>query len=111
MAVQVLVRPEFVRTVVARVGWLVVNREPSQIDRFLDGLEIVRQRIALSPEAGAALRESGGYVLRQRLFPRPLPYIAYYAHRTRRPITEVYLVRLYAFGQARDELDMSEWPW
>jgi hypothetical protein len=46
-----------------------------------------------------------------RLFPRPLPYLVYYGPGRERPLTEIYLVRLYGSGQDREDVDMSDWPW
>ena len=94
-----------------RIGWLAEHRDEGQLDNFLSGLAEVRRRIEQNPEAGPPLKSSKTHVLRMRLFPRPLPYLAYYGHPRARPVTEAYLVRLYGSGQHRERFDMSEWPW
>lgn len=104
-------RPAFIQAVNERIAWLAENRDEEQLDHFLAGLATMRERIERTPEAGPPLQWSDAQVLRMRLFPRPLPYLVYYGHLRVRPITEIYLVRLYGSGQDRDELDMSEWPW
>lgn len=106
-----LPRPAFIAAVNARIAWLAENRSEEQLDSFLSGLAEVRRRIDQSPEAGPPLRSNDADVLRMRLFPRPLPYLVYYGHRRERPLMEIYLVRLYGSGQAREDFDMSQWPW
>lgn len=109
----VVLRPRraFVRAVTERISWLAENRDEDQLDTFLTGLAEVRRRIERNPEAGTPLNGSETHVLRMRLFPRPLPYLVYYGHPRSGPVTEVYLVRLYASGQDREDFDMSGWPW
>jgi len=109
--VVVLPRPAFIRAVNRRIEWLAENRDERQLDNFLSGFTDVRRRIEQNPEAGPPMKWSDTHVLRMRLFPRPLPYLVYYGHRRAQPVTEVYLVRLYASGQDRKDFDMSEWPW
>ena len=104
-------RPAFRQAVVERIEWLAENRPEEQLDHFLGALAIVRAQIERSPLLGPVLQEDDRHVMRMRLFPRPLPYLVYYAHAKREPITEIYLVRLYASGQDRPEVDLSEWPW
>lgn len=111
MPVVVLQRPAFFRAVSERIRWLAEDRGEGQLDSFLAALADVRRRIERDPEAGPPLRTSDTHVLRMRLFHRPLPYLVYYGHPRARPVTEVYLVRLYGSGQRREDLDMSEWPW
>lgn len=111
MPVVVLPRPAFFRAVNERIEWLAANRSEEQLDDFLAALADVRKRIEQNPEAGPTLKTSSTHVLRMRLFHRPLPYLVYYGHPRARPVTEVYLVRLYGSGQRREDLDMSEWPW
>lgn len=78
-----LPRPAFIRAVSAR------------LENFLTALNSVRERIATAPLAGPIVNEDVRHVLRMRIFPRPLPYVAYYGHTraTASKITEVYLVR------------------
>lgn len=111
MPVVLLPRRTFIRAVNERITWLAENRDEGQLDTFLSGLAEVRRRIERNPEAGGPLKWSDTHVLRMRLFPRPLPYLVYYGHPRAQPVTEVYLVRLYASGQDREAFDMSEWPW
>ena len=111
MPVVVIPRPAFIRAVSDRLAWLGENRSEEQIDNFVAGLASVRERIANNPQAGPILREDAEHTLRMRLFPRPLPYLVYHGHARTSPVTEVYLVRLYGSGQAREDFDMSEWPW
>jgi plasmid stabilization system protein ParE len=106
-----LPRPAFIAAVNARVEWLAENRGEEQLDHFLSGLADVRRRIDRSPEAGPPLRSDASHVLRMRLFPRPLLYLVYYGHRRERPLTEIYLIRLYGSGQDREDFDISQWPW
>ena len=106
-----LPRPAFIAAVNARIAWLAENRTEEQLENFLSGLADVRRRIEQSPEAGPSLKRSDAYVLRMRLFPRPLPYLVYHGHGRERPLTEIYLVRLYGSGQDREDVDMSDWPW
>ena len=106
-----LSRPAFNRAVLDRVEWLATNRPEEQLDHFLGALAIVREQIARAPLHGTPLQRDDRHVLRMRLFPRPLPYLVYYAHPRSEPIAEIYLVRLYASGQDRPEADMSTWPW
>ena len=106
-----LPRPAFIAAVNERIAWLAENRTEEQLENFLSGLADVRRRIEHSPEAGPPLKRSNAYVLRMRLFPRPLPYLVYYGHGRERPLTEIYLVRLYGSGQDREDVDMSDWPW
>lgn len=107
----VLLRPAFTRAVNERIAWLAEHRNEEQLDHFLSGLADVRRRIEGSPEAGPALNVSATHVLRSRLFPRPLPYLVYYGHPRKRPVSEIYLVRLYGSGQSRERFDTSDWPW
>jgi plasmid stabilization system protein ParE len=109
--IEVVPRPEFVAAVEARIGWLGEHRPEDQLDAFLAGLTAVRDRIARHPRAGRVVRKGAGYTLRLRLFPRPLPYLVYYAHANDEPLRKAYLVRLYASGQRRREVNMKEWPW
>ena len=111
MAVTLLPRTEFVSAVNQRIEWLAENRTEEQLDAFLAGLSWVRDRIAQAPQGGSLVRKDKHHALRMRLFPRPLPYLVYYAHQQAEPITEVYLVRLYASGQRRPRVTMSSWPW
>jgi plasmid stabilization system protein ParE len=106
-----LLRPAFIAAVNQRIAWLAENRTEEQLKSFLSGLADVRRRIEQNPEAGPPLRRSGTHVLRMRLFPRPLPYLVYYGHGRQRPLTEIYLIRLYGAGQDREDVDMSDWPW
>lgn len=99
------------RAVAERIEWLAENRPQEQLDNFLGGLVVVREQIARAPLQGPSLQEDERHVLRLRLFPRPLPYLVYYAHPKVEPITEIYLVRLYGSGQDRPEADLSTWPW
>ncbi len=94
-----------------RIAWLAENRSEDHLDSFLAGLAFIRERIAQYPEAGPVLRKDATNVLRMRLFPRPLPYLVYYADAATRPIEEIYLVRLFGSGQKRPELEMADWPW
>lgn len=94
-----------------RIAWLAENRTEDQLERFLAGLNEVRERIERNPRAAPTVRQDDRYVLRMRLFPRPLPYLVYYAHERAGPISQIYLVRIYGSGQNRPEFDMSEWPW
>ena len=96
---------------IARIEWLAENRPEDQLDDFLAGLTWVRDRIAQNPQGGPIVKQDEHHVLRLRLFPRPLPYLAYYGHAKGGPIREVYLVRLYGSGQHKPEFDMAEWPW
>ncbi len=107
----VLPRPAFIAAVAERIAWLAENRNEDHLDNFLASLAYVRDRIALNPEAGPPLKRDRAHILRMRLFPRPLPYLVFYAHPTTYPIAEIYLVRLFGSGQNRAELDMSDWPW
>lgn len=111
MAVTLLLRPAFVAAVTQRIEWLGENRTEEQLDAFLAGLSWARERIARTPRAGALVKEDPHYALRMRLFPRPLPYLVYYAHPKAEPITKVFLVRLYASGQRRPRVSLSDWPW
>lgn len=104
-------RPAFIRAVNERIAWLAEHRDEEQIESFLSALAAVRRRIERSPAAGPPQKWSDTHVLRLRLFPRPLPYLVYYGHRRARPVSEVYLVRLYGSGQDREALGMPEWPW
>ena len=106
-----LLRPAFIAAVNERIAWLAENRSEDQLGNFLSGLADIRRRIEQSPEAGAAMKRSNTHVLRMRLFPRPLPYLVYYGHARERPLTEIYLIRLYGSGQDREDFDMSDWPW
>ena len=103
----VIERPEFIADVLGRIEWLARYRPEEQLDHFLGALMIVRDQIARGPLRGSPLRQDERHVMRMRLFPRPLPYLVHYAHAKREPITEVYLVRLYASGQDRPGSDMS----
>ena len=111
MAALLLPRPAFVAAVTGRLDWLADNRPEEQLDNFLNGLGWVRERIAEHPDGAPILERDKRHILRLRLFPRPLPYLVYYAHQTGEPINEVYLVRLYASGQRRSKIEMSQWPW
>ena len=111
MAALLLPRPAFIKAVTDRIGWLSENRTEDQLDTFLAGLNWVRERIAQNPQGGPLLREDRHHALRLRLFPRPLPYLVYYAYQVGDPISEVYLVRLYGSGQRRPKIEMSQWPW
>lgn len=111
MTAILLPRPTFVREVNERIAWLARHRGEEQIGSFLIGLADVRGRIERRPEAGVPIRSSARLVVRMRLFPRPLPYLVYYAHPRIPPIDEIYLLRLYGSGQRREDFDMSEWPW
>lgn len=102
-------RPAFSRAVLDHIEWLATNRPEEQLDHFLGALAIVREQIARAPLHGPALQQDEQYVLRMRLFPRPLPYLVYYAHRKSEPIAAIYLVRLYGSGQDRPEMDPSGW--
>lgn len=104
-------RPEFIQDVLDRVEWLVHHRPEEQLDHFFVALAVVREQIARAPLQGAPLRQDERYVLRLRLFLRPLPYLVYYAHPKTEPMAEIYLVHLYGSGQDRPEADMSMWPW
>lgn len=107
----VVQRPEFIADVLGRIEWLAQHRPEEQLDHFLAALAIVRRQVERAPLRGAPLREDERFVLRQRLFPRPLPYLIHYAHRKGGPIAEIHLVRLFGSGQDRPEADMSTWPW
>lgn len=107
----VVERPEFIADVLGRIEWLAQHRPEEQLDHFLLALALVQRQIERAPRQGAPLRQNERFVLRQRLFPRPLPYLLHYVHRTAEPITEIYLVRLYASGQDRPQVDLSQWPW
>jgi len=111
VAAVLLPRPRFVAAVVGRIAWLGEHRGEEQLEHFLSGLDSVRKRIEQRPEAGPPLKWSETHVLRMRLFPRPLPYLVYYSPALTKPVTEVYLVRLYGSGQRHEDFDMSEWPW
>jgi hypothetical protein len=106
-----LPRPAFISAVNECIAWLGENRPEDQLDHFLFGLTWVRDRIAERPGAGPIVRQDAHHVLRLRLFPKPLPYLVYYAHPRRDPLPELYLVRLYGSGQRRQRLSMSGWPW
>ncbi len=111
MAVTLFPRPAFVSAVTQRIEWLAENRTEEQLDAFLAGLSWVRERLAQTPQAGSLVKQDKHHALRMRLLPRPLPYLVYYAHPKAEPITEVYLVRLYASGQRRPRAAMDNWPW
>ena len=111
MAVLLLPRPAFVAAVTQRLGWLADHRPEEQLDSFLTGLGWVRERISENPNGGPILKQDQHHTLRLRLFPRPLPYLVYYAHQTDQPITQVFLIRLYGSGQRRSRIEMSQWPW
>ena len=106
-----LPRPAFIAAVNERIAWLAESRTEEQLENFLSGLAEARRRIEQSPEAGPSLKRSNTHILRMRLFPRPLPYLLFYGHRRERPLTEIYLIRLYGSGQDREDVDMSDWPW
>lgn len=109
-----LPRRAFIQSVNGRLEWLGENRDEEQIENFLGALSIVRDRIAKAPLAGPIVKEDAGHVLRMRMFPRPLPYLVYYGHKSANAASEVaeaYLVRLYGSGQNREGIDMSGWPW
>jgi hypothetical protein len=111
MAALLLLRPAFVAAVTQRIDWLADNRPEEQLDNFLIGLNWVRDRIAENPGGGPILKQDERHTLRLRLFPRPLPYLVYYAHRRDGPVREVFLVRLFGSGQRRAKIQMSQWPW
>lgn len=104
-------RPKFTADVLGRVAWLAEHRPEDQLDHFLAALAMVREQVARAPLRGAPVRQDGHAIMRLRLFPRPLPYLVYYAHRKIEPITEVHLLRLFGSGQDRPEIEMSAWPW
>lgn len=104
-------RPEFIADVRGQIGWLAEHRPEEQLDHFIGALTIVRQQIERAPLHGSPLQQNERYVLRMRLFPRPLPYLVYYGHPRGEPIAKIYLVGLYASGQDRPELDLAAWPW
>lgn len=106
-----LPRRAFIRAVTEQVAWLAEHRPEEHLDHFLDALAIVQAQIERAPLRGSPQQQDERHVLRLRLFPRPLPYLVYYAHPRSDPIREIYLVGLYASGQDRPELDMSAWPW
>jgi len=109
--VLVVERPEFIDDVFGRVEWLAQHRPEDQLDHFLAALAMVREQVARAPLRGAPVRQNDRYMLRSRLFPRPLPYLVHYAHPKAEPISEIHLVRLYGSGQDRPEIEMSAWPW
>lgn len=104
-------RPAFLRDVTQRIEWLGENRSEDQLDNFLAALARVREAIAQNPQAGPIVKQDPRYVLRMRLFPRPLPYLVYFAHYRGDRVAAVFLVRLFGSGQDRPDFDMSEWPW
>ncbi len=106
-----LPRRAFIVAVNERIAWLAENRPEEQLDNFLAGLRWVRERIEQFPQGGANVRQDARHILRMRLFPSPLPYLVYYGYAKIEPITEIYLVRLYASGQRRSRISLSEWPW
>lgn len=104
-------RPAFIADVRGRIEWLAEHREEEQLESFLTGLASVRAAITRDPRAGAVVREDERYVVGLRLFPRPLPYVVYYAHEKTQRVAEIYLVRLFGAGQDRSGFDLSDWPW
>lgn len=111
MPVRLLVRPAFIEAVTGRLDWLAENRTEDHLDNFLAALTWVRNGIRQDPRRGSIVRQDTRHVLRMCLFPRPLPYLVYYAHPKAHPITEVHLVRLFGSGQRRPKIVMSQWPW
>lgn len=111
MPVRLLVRPAFIEAVTERLDWLAENRTEDHLDNFLAALTSVRDGIRRNPQRGPIVRQDAHHVLRMCLFPRPLPYLVYYAHRKAHPITEVQLVRLFGSGQRRPKIRMAQWPW
>jgi plasmid stabilization system protein ParE len=111
VAVRVIPRPAFIRDVTERIAWIGENRGDEQLDSFLAALAAVWRNIERYPFAGPVVAEDAGHVARMRLFPRPLPYLVYYSHVRAERLEAVHLLRLYASGQRREEIDMAEWPW
>ncbi len=111
MLARLLVRPLFVEAVSAHLDWLAEHRAEEHLEHFLAGLRWARDRIEQNPAHGAIVRQDARHVLRMCLFPRPLPYLVYYAHQRTNRVSRVYLVRLFGSGQRRPRIAMSRWPW
>lgn len=82
--------------------------ESDWLGRFEQGFAKVEELITRFPTIGAPVRRDERIVLRRWSFPDDIPFIVLYVHESRRPIREVWLVRLFHFAQERSHLDPSD---
>jgi hypothetical protein len=105
------VRPAFERAVTERIAWLEDNAPEEWLNKFLSALEDLRRDIEQFPGASPSAKQDERVVVRQKRFPRDLPYFVYYAHAREDPVREVFLTHLFHERQRRPRLDLSRWPW
>lgn len=105
------VRPAFERSVTERIAWLGENAPEDWLDNFLAALDDVRRELEQFPDLGSPVKGDDRVIVRQKRFPRGLPYFAYCAHLREEPVREVFLTHLFHERQHRPKLDLSQWPW
>lgn len=105
------VRPAFERTVTERIAWLAENAPEEWLTNFLGALDDLQRELEQLPELGPPVQQDERVVVRQKRFPRGLPYFAYYAHMREERVREVFLTHLFHERQRRPRLDLSQWPW
>jgi len=111
MPARIRVRRRFREDVEHQEAWLAEHAPRAWLDAFFEGLDAARRRLMRFPEVGVVLKADERVVLRELPFPRRLPYVVQYAYEPIRPIRQLWLVRLFHYGQRRDEADLSGWPW
>jgi hypothetical protein len=105
------VRPAFERSVTERTAWLAENAPEEWLDTFLAALEDLRRELEHFPDSGSPVKADDRVVVRQKRFPRGLPYVAYCAHLREEPVREVFLTHLFHERQRRPRLELTQWPW
>jgi hypothetical protein len=111
MPARIRVRRRFREDVERQEAWLAEHAPRAWLEAFFEGLDAARRRLIRSPELGIVLKADQRVVLRELSFARRLPYIVQYVHEPVRPIRQLWLVRLFHYGQYRKEPDPSGWPW
>lgn len=105
------VRPAFEVAATKRIAWLAGNAPEEWLLNFLAALEDLRRDLEHFPELAPPVMQDERIVVRQKRFPRGLPYFAYYTHLRAGPIRDVFLTHLFHERQRRPRLDLAQWPW
>jgi plasmid stabilization system protein ParE len=92
----------------AELSWLVEHDRAEWIPNLAPAVEEVVELLGRFPEAGPVQARSPRLILRKILF-RRLPFVAWYAHRARRPIRTIWLLRMFGARQDRPLPDPDDW--
>ena len=100
MSARVRIHADFMADVRAQLRWLGRNRDRSEIDHLRTAIDEAIDLLSSFPNAGSIERQESSAVLR-RLILRRLPYVVWFVRETRRPDSDLWLLRLFHTRQRK----------